>query len=90
MRRTLEEAFEVVNWKNIHAYMVINGWRYADINQTPTIDDLQATVMSLMQEIRRSTRDNTSTATGGFIVSKWTFDTGVHYEIVFNIASRHP
>ena len=87
MRRTLEDAFEAVNWQNIHAYMVINDWKYAHVGQVPTVDHLQATVMDLSKEIRRSTRDNTSISTGGFVVSKWTFDTGVYYEVVFNIAT---
>lgn len=88
MRSTLEDAYEAVNWEKIHAYMLLSNWTWADYGGVPDVHDLQVTVSSLMEEVRRSPRANTGASTGGFAVNKWTFDSGTRYEVVFNIALR--
>ena len=85
MYRTLDEAYDEVNWKRIHAYMTLVGWKW-DGEVPADIHELQVTVSNLMHEINRSKRDNTSSSTGGFSINKWTFDSGVYYEITFDIS----
>lgn len=88
MRSSLQDAYDAVDWEGIHAYMVLTNWKWVDHDGVPGVYDLQVTVSSLMEEVRRSVRENTGASTGGFAVNKWTFDSGTYYEIVFDIAKK--
>ena len=74
----LMDAVDMVPWDRIHAYMVLTKWHWGQ-DKAPSVADLFATVSSLVAEVLRSDRDATDCSTGGFVVSKPTYDSGTEF-----------
>ncbi len=82
----IEDAFTYVDFVKIHAYMTLVDWQWGSL--VPSIEELKITVRTLMDMVMASKLDNTFASTGGFTVTKFTFDydNGSDFEIIFDIA----
>lgn len=93
-RDKVEVAFDAVKWDKIHAHMTLVDWKWVNGEYDgkkfsyglPTIKRLKSTVRSLIEGVLQSDLDNTMHSTGGFSITKFTFDSGTEFNIQFDIS----
>lgn len=82
-----EKLLASLDFEKIHQHMVAVGWKYWDSDDVPSIDRLKVTAHEIVDMILSTPRDNSSSSGGGFHAHKWTWETGIEYELIFAVDS---
>jgi len=82
---TLAEIIDRFDFEKVHAYMVLTKWHWLGSSEAPSIEELKETVCQLFYSLQNCYRDNNKCSTGGFVLSYFTWDSGVEYNLTFSL-----
>jgi hypothetical protein len=82
---TLTEIIDRFDFEKVHAYMKLTKWHWAGSPEAPSIDEMKRTVCSLFYALQDRPRDNNKCSTGGFVLSYFTWDSGIEYNLTFSL-----
>ncbi len=81
-----ESILERFDFESVRALMLINRWTY-DAGETdapcPTVQRLRDVATQLFYSLWRQARDNTRCSTGGFVLTRFIWDTSTEIELAF-------
>jgi len=80
---TITNIIERFDFEKVRALMILNNWTWMGEKESPTVERMKDTADNLYVSILNSSRPNTRISTGGFVLSRWEWDTSVELELSF-------
>lgn len=80
---TITNIMERFDFEKVRALMFINNWHWHGEREPPSIEEMQEKVYGLYRSMCSSDRPNTRISTGGFVLSRWEWDSCVELELSF-------
>lgn len=77
-----QSIIERFDFEKVHAYMKLTDWKWID--EVPSVNKLRTTAERLVYDVINSKNETTTSGTGGFTASKFTW--GI--QLVFSIETK--